>query len=331
MVEIHNGMSRNLFFAFFTMALISLGTSVSKAEEDIRYLSAEDLQKNAQQTRSLNRQQKPRSTSAVLKRAGTSRKSSVSSNRRNTASSAVDSSSRRPSPSAERRTVTRRPDGQASRTSNRKSGEQVQNRRPSSQRQKASFTNRKSSSATAAERSSSRRRGPAATAGATVASARPQPPIVRQRVVRDTLERLEEAIPSKKDDIVKSIDVIDHIRTYYIINRGADIKDLQKDKRFQEIYEDMSDETKMLTYLYLKGLYENSPQAITDKAEKNVKSISELSLNRKFSPTKTDIDGFNEKTSIKSKLVRKLSGTYSRSKPAAPSKAQESMGAESID
>lgn len=151
-------------------------------------------------------------------------------------------------------------------------------------------------------------------------------------VVRDTLERLEEALPKKRTEIIKALDVVDHIRTYYTINRGADLTDLQKDTRFKEIYEDMDKETQKMTYLYLKGLYENSPQAITDKNDKGAKSLAELPLNRKYMPSKTDIDGFNEKTSVKSKLVRSLSGKYVRTaKPRAESSSAASEDADGID
>lgn len=178
---------------------------------------------------------------------------------------------------------------------------------------KGKATSATASTSRANRKASTNNRSTKRRAQASVASAPKAKPAPPKRIVADTIETLEQNLPTKRSEINKTLDVIDHIRTFYTINRGADLTDLQQDSRFKEIYESMSPEAKKSTYLYLKGLYENSPQAIVDKNETpGVTRLAELRLNRKYTPSKTDIDGFNERTSIKSKLVRSLGGTYSR-------------------
>ncbi len=242
-------MSRNLFIIFYIIGILIIGPSVSWAEEDIRYLSADELQQKSQQQ--AKKEKAARKAEARKKAMATQRKSA---------------------------------------------------------QKRAQLAKRKALAAKKSQKTSSKTTPSNKTRSTASVATAPAPKVV----VRDTLERLNESIPKKRKEIIKALDVVDHVRTYYTINRGANLKDLQKDSRFKEIYDDMNADTKMMTYLYLKGLYENSPQAITDKSERNVKNLAELPLNRKYTPSKTDIDGFNEKTSFKSKLVRSLSGKYVR-------------------
>lgn len=141
---------------------------------------------------------------------------------------------------------------------------------------------------------------------------------VVKKVVQDPMEILDENLPKEREEINKTLDAIEHVRTFYRISRGANISDLQDDNRFKEIYTSMKAPTKRAFYYYLKGVYLNSAQAIKDQQESGEsRPLAELKLNRNYSPTDTDIDGFNEKSAIKSKLVRNLKGSYfRRSSPA---------------